>query len=189
MIKKNKLPKNAKRVFKGKIFEVWQWPQKMYDGSRETFEMLKRPDTAQVIPVVGDKILILNQKQPDSPKAFCSLPGGRRDKGETALNSAKRELLEETGYVARDWRLLKKINPVGKIVWTVYTYVARDCIYWQPPRPDAGEKITTKLISFDEFLALADNPDFYEKELVNYMLSARADKKVYKKFHKILFKK
>lgn len=189
MIKKNKFPKNAKRVFKGEIFEVWQWPQKMYDGSKKTFEMLKRPDTAQVIPVVGDKILILIQKQPHKAKAFYSLAGGRRDKGETALNSAKRELLEETGYVARDWQLFKKISPPGKIVWTIYTYIARDCIYWQPPRPEAGEKITAKLISFDEFLALADNPDFYDPELVNYMLKALFDKKIYKKFHKILFKK
>ncbi|MEI6596794.1 MAG: NUDIX hydrolase [bacterium] len=187
--KKNKLPKNAKRVFKGEIFEVWQWPQKMFDGSIETFEMLKRPDTAGVIAVVDDKILILNQRQPDSASSFLSLAGGRREKNETALNGAKRELLEETGYVARDWQLFNKISPSGKIVWTSYTYIARDCIYWQPPRLDAGEKITTKLISFEEFLDLADEPDFYEPELVNYMLRARADKKIYKKFHKILFKK
>ena len=187
--KKNRIPKNAKRVFKGEIFEVWQWPQKMYDGSKETFEMLKRPDTAQVIPVVDDKILILIQKQPDSPKAFYSLAGGRREKDETALNTAKREMLEETGYVARDWQLFKKISPPGKIVWTIYNYIARDCVYWQPPHLDPGEKITTKLISFDEFLALADEPSFCELELVNYMLRARADKKIYKKFHRLLFKK
>jgi len=184
----NKIPKNAKRVFKGVIFDVWQWPQKMFDGSTETFEMLKRADTAVVIPVVDDKILILIQLQPNRSEAFYSLAGGRRDKGETALNAAKREMLEETGYVSRDWKLWQTINPVNKIVWTSYTYIARDCIYWQPPRPDAGEKITTKLISFDEFLALADDPNFYEQELVNYMLRARVDKKIYKKFHKLLFK-
>lgn len=186
---KNKFPKKAKRVFKGEIFEVWQWPQKMYDGSVETFEMLTRPDTSQIIATVGDKILITEQKQPDSNKVFISLPGGRREKGETALNAAKREFLEETGYVARDWKLFRKISPIGKIVWTIHTYIARDCIYWQPPHLDAGEKITTKLISFDEFLALTDEPDFYELELINYMLRARADKKEYKRFHKLLFKK
>ena len=189
MAKKNKLPKNAKRVFKGEIFEVWQWPQKTYDGSVETFEMLKRPDTAVVIPVVGDKILILTQAQPNRPKAFYSIAGGRRGKGETPLNAAKRELLEETGYVSRDWKLWNSVDPVGKMVWTVYTYIARDCIFWQPPRPDAGEKVSAKLISFNEFLNLADEPDFYEKELKNFLLRTRGDKKEYKKFHKLLFKK
>ncbi|MBI4778963.1 hypothetical protein HY797_00730 [Candidatus Falkowbacteria bacterium] len=98
-------------------------------------------------------------------------------------------MLEETGYVSRDWKLWQTINPVGKIIWTIYTYIARDCLYWQPPRLDAGEKITTKLISFDEFLDLADEPDFYEKELKNFMWQARSDKKEYKKLHKVLFKK
>ena len=189
MAKKNKLPKNAKRVFKGEIFEVWQWPQKMYDGSTETFEMLKRPDTAVVIPVVGDKILILTQAQPNRPKAFYSIAGGRREKGERPLNSVKRELLEETGYVSRDWKLWNSVDPVGKMVWTVYTYIARDCIFWQAPRPDAGEKISVKLISYDEFLKLADTPDFSGDELAKQLWRVRGDKKEYKKFHKLLFGK
>lgn len=187
MIKK-KLPGNAKRVFKGEIFEVWQWLQKMFDGSVAIFEMLKRPDTAVVIPVISDKILILRQSQPNKPN-FLSLAGGRCEPGEKPLNTAKRELLEETGYVSRDWKLWREINPVGKMIWTIHTYIARDCLYWQTPRPDAGEKITSKLISYDEFLQLADDPDFYERELVNSMLRARYDKKEYKKFHKLLFNK
>lgn len=187
--KKNRLPKNAKRVFKGVIYEVWQWPQKMYDGSTETFERLKRPDTMQIIPVVGDKILILKQKQPDSPKTFYSFAGGRREKGETALNGAKRELLEETGYVSRNWKLWKTRNPFVHMVWTVHSYIARDCVFWQPPQLDAGEKIESQLISFDELLSLAEDLNYYEKELTDYLQIVRADKKEYNKFHKLLFKK
>lgn len=184
--KRKKIPKSARRVFKGEIYEVWQWPQKMFDGSVATFEMLKRPDTAVVIPVVGDKILILHQSQPNKPN-FLSLAGGRVEPGEKPLNGAKRELLEETGYVSRDWQPWLKVNPVGKIVWTIYTYIARDCLYWQPPRLDAGEKIAVKLIGYDEFLRLADHPSFYERELIGYMLRARYDKKEYKKFHQLIF--
>lgn len=187
-MKKNKIPKNAKRVFKGEIFEVWQWKQKMFDGSVETFEKLKRPDRAQVIPVVGDKILILIQMQPHHTESVYSIAGGRVEKDESILNAAKRELLEETGYVSRDWKLLNKISPAEKIVWAVHTYIARDCIFWQKPELDAGEKITTKLLSFDEFLNLVNDPDFCEQELKETMLRAKYDKKEYKKFHKLLFK-
>ena len=42
---KQQLPKNAKRVFKGKIFDVYQWDQKMFDNSVEIFEKMKRTDT------------------------------------------------------------------------------------------------------------------------------------------------
>jgi ADP-ribose pyrophosphatase len=184
----NQLPLNAKLVFKGVIFEMWQWEQKMYDGSVEIFEKLKRTDTAGVIATVGDKILIQSQKQPDSPEEFASIPGGRCEEGEDPLQAAKRELLEETGYVSDDWELWIEHNPVGKMIWTVYDYVARNCVYKQPPHLDPGEKITTRLISFDEFLMLSEDKNFYEKELVNTLIRARYDQKFKEEVKKILFK-
>ena len=65
MAERNTIPKNAKKVFGGVIFEVWQWKQKMFDGSYAVFEKLKRPDTVNVVPVIGNKIMILIQRQPD----------------------------------------------------------------------------------------------------------------------------
>ena len=184
----SQLPDNAKLVFIGKIFDVWQWDQKMFDGSIETFEKLKRSNTAGVIATVGNRILIQAQKQPDKPHPFISIPGGRCEEGENALKAAKRELLEETGYVSDDWELWITQDPVGKMIWTVYTYIARNCVYKQPPCLDAGEKITTRLISFDEFLMLSENKDFYEKELINALYRARFDKKFREGFYNLLFK-
>ena len=186
---KNQLPLNAKLTFKGEIFEVWQWKQKMFDGSVEIFEKLKRPNTAQTIPVVENKILIQKQRQPDKSKSFISIPGGRCEMNEKPLDSAKRELLEETGYASKNWRLWKKQYPVGKIIWTVYTYIAKDCFYKQQPELDAGEKITTRLINFDEFLMLSEDKTFYESELKSCLLRARFDKKFRKEFYKLLFEK
>ena len=42
------IPREAGCVFRGEIYEVHQWPQKMPDGSVKTFEMLRRPDTVMV---------------------------------------------------------------------------------------------------------------------------------------------
>ena len=184
---RNKIPPKAKCVFQGKIFEVWQWEQKMYDGSVAIFERLKRPNTAEVIAVVGDKILIQLQEQPDSATPFQSFPGGRCEKDEDPLEAAKRELLEETGYGAEDWMLWKEQNPVGKIEWTVYTYIARNCVKKQDPQLDAGEKITLRLVSFEEFLELSEDPTLYEKELIGNLLRARYDEKVKGELRKLLF--
>ncbi|TSA44612.1 NUDIX domain-containing protein, partial [bacterium] len=121
-IKKGKnIPAKAKRVFRGVIFDVWQWKQKMFDGSVEIFEKLRRPDTVNVIPVIGNKIMILKQRQPDWKKEKTSLAGGRIDEGEKPLAAAKRELLEETGYASKNWTLWKEQNPSEKMVWTIYT--------------------------------------------------------------------
>ena len=182
------MPPNAKKVFQGKIFEVWQWEQKMFDGTTAIFEKLKRPNTAQAIAVVGDKILIATQEQPDK-KPFSSLFGGRCDNNEDSLVAAKRELLEESGYVSDDWILWREQNPVSKIEWTVYTYIARNCVFKQPPELDAGEKIETRLIDFEEFLMLSEDPTFYEKELRSVFLRARFDSEFKKEFHQLLFGK
>ncbi|MFH1187732.1 MAG: NUDIX domain-containing protein, partial [bacterium] len=113
-----KIPKSAKLKFKGIIFDVYQWEQKMFDGTYETFEMLKRPDTVEIIPVAGDKILINEQQQPNTP-VFLSLFGGRVDEGEEPLRAAKRELLEEAGYASDDWEIIRACEPYSKMEWTV----------------------------------------------------------------------
>jgi ADP-ribose pyrophosphatase len=185
--KSNKIPKKAKRVFKGVIFEVWQWKQKMFDGSYEVFEKLKRPDTVNIVPVAGNKIMILKQRQPDWKSDKVCVPGGRIDSDEKPLEAAKRELLEETGMVSKDWKLWKEINPSGKTIWTVYTFIACNCTKKQKAELDAGEKIKTKLITFDEFLQLADEPTFYESELKFSLLRARFDRKYRKELRELFF--
>ncbi len=181
------IPENAKMVFKGKIFEVWQWEQKLFDGTTATFERLKRPNTAKVIPVAGDKILIVDQQQPDT-KHFTTVPGGRCDEGEDPLVAAKRELLEETGYMSDDWTLFREENPVGKIEWTIYTYVARNCKKVQEPALDAGEQMTSRLITFDEFIQLGSSADFYDKELDLELSRAQFDAAKKEELRALLFK-
>ncbi len=169
------MPAHARQVFKGEIFEVWQWEQRLYDGSLALFERLKRTDTTNVIATVEDKILLQTQEQPDTIGTFVSLPGGQCERGEDALTGAKRELVEETGYSSMDWTLLCEEDPVWKIEWTVHTYIARNCVYVHEPRLDAGEKIDTRLVSFDEFLALATHGDFGYRSLYSMMVRASYD--------------
>lgn len=183
-----KLPSGAKMVFKGKIFETWQWKQKMFDGSFEIFERVKRPDTATVIPIVGDKIMMIEEEQPGKRRYF-GFPGGRIDLGENELAAAKRELLEETGMVARSWKLLFAEEPINKMVWTIYTYVARGCVKIQEPHFDPGERIRAKLISFEQFLNLYKNRRFTEGEMGRLILQARYDKKIRAKLEQLLFGK
>ncbi len=182
-----RIPTEATMVFKGKIFEVWQWEQKMFDGTTTTFERLRRPNTAIIIATVGDRILISSERQPDQQYASLSIPGGRCNEGEDGLASAQRELLEETGYTTNDWELLQEESPVNKIDWTIYTYIARGCTKTQEPHLDAGEKITTTLFTFEEFLALADDPAFNETTLRLMLLRAKFDLDYRNQLHKQLF--
>lgn len=153
---KPKLPKSAKRVFHGEIFDVYQWRQKVYDGSFQTYEMLARPDTVVIIAITEDKkIVIQRQSQPYPGKAFDSLPGGRVDDGETPLAAAKRELREETGYTSSTWKLWKSKRATSKIDWDIHTFIAYNCRKTHPQTLDEGERIKTYTLSFRQFSSMA----------------------------------
>ncbi|MFA6106732.1 MAG: NUDIX hydrolase [Patescibacteria group bacterium] len=165
-ISKSIAPKNAKRVFKGEIFDVYQWQQKMYDGSFATFEKLKRSDTVQVIPVTEDgKIILLKQSQPGFRKPCLSVAGGRIDPGETPLRAAHRELLEETGYKAKKMELWYSVQPNAKIDYAVYGFIAKGCRKVAAQNLDAGEKIKIKIVSLQEFLRVVFEKGFYDPEI------------------------
>jgi 8-oxo-dGTP pyrophosphatase MutT (NUDIX family) len=155
------IPDQAERVFEGKIFDVYQWPQPMFDGSEATFEMLKRPDTVVAIAVVDNKILVIDDEQPHI-KSRRSFPGGRVDETDASVETAaEREVLEETGYSFRNWRLVRVWQPHAKIEWFIYLLLAWGVADKQPPSLDAGEKITVHQLSFDEVKHLVINKAGY----------------------------
>lgn len=163
----NLIPKTAKRVFKGKIFEVWQWPQKMYDGTTATFEMLKRPDTVVVIAIKDEKIVITRQSQPNLKNEFMDFPGGRSDEGESPLEAAHREMLEETGMTFKNWKLIEVIQPLQKIEWFIYTYVATDFENQSDTKHDAGEKIEVLTMSFEEIKSIDGERARFDQGIFN----------------------
>src|SRR3989344_272003 len=172
-----RLPPQAQRVFKGIIFDVYQWKQKMFDKSVETFEMLKRPDTILIIPVISNKIVIAHEEQPVKG-VFHSLFGGRCEEGEDALVTAKRELLEEAGLESNDWELLKVYEPYTKIEWRIHLFVARNCVKVAEQKLDAGERITSEALSFNQFVTFVESDTFYGNDFQLDIFKMRRDKKL-----------
>jgi ADP-ribose pyrophosphatase len=153
------LPPTAKRVFKGLIFDVYQYPQEMYDGTTHTFERVVRTPTVDVIAVVGDRLIAFDQEQPGRAK-YPSLVGGHLEDGEEPLACAKRELLEESGYASERWELFCESWGQSKMVYHQWVYIARDCRKVAEQSLDNGERITLRLVSFDDFLQLCRIPTF-----------------------------
>ena len=172
---KQPIPKNAKRVFKGVIFDVYQWEQDLYNGAKTTFEKLQRPDTVLIIPVTKEGKIILSYQEQPGKAPFVGTVGGRVDEGENALEAAKRELLEEAGYEAKDWLLLDAFQPVSKIEWAIYVLVARGCHKVAEQSLDGGEKIDLKLVNFEEFVEMVLDGKFGDTELRVKFLEAKLD--------------
>ncbi len=136
----------------------------MYDGSYETFEKIKRPDSVEIIAVTKDKKIIINKEEQPSTGRFYSLPAGIINKGEKPIEAAKRELLEETGMKAKKWKLIKKYKPFMKMEWTSHLYLATGCEKTEKQKTDPGEKIKVMKKNLNEFLKIILKEDFRNKE-------------------------
>lgn len=181
------IPANAKRVFKGVIFDVYQWEQEMYDGTRAIFERLKRPDTVVVFPVLPDGRIILTEQEQPGKAPFIGATGGRVDEGEEILDAARRELLEESGYEAEKLVLWDAQQPVGKIDWAVFTFVAKGIKKVRNQLLDGGEKIKLITVTLDELIDLVVNKkkNFYEQEIVLKLCEAKFDPEKRKELEKL----
>lgn len=188
-VSKQPLPKSAKRVFKGKIFDVYQWKQKMFDGSYETFEKLKRPDTVIIFPVLNNGNIILTRQEQPGKKPFIGAAGGRVDKKESILDAAQRELLEETGYKADEFIIWKTLQPISKIEWSVYIFIARKLKKVSELNLDVGERIELINVNFDKFLIIASGNNFYEQEVYRDVVEALMDKNKKEKLRRFILGK
>ncbi len=161
----------AKVVFKGIIFDVYQWQQKQFDGSYITFEKIKRADSALVIPVTEDgKIIIVEQEQP-GVKKYSDFLGGRVNQGEDPLDAAKRELLEEAGLKAKEIVLWDAHHKSFKVESVVYIFIAKGCKKVQEPKLEVGEKIQLKYYTFEEFIDLVFSRPYEFTETVLKLIS------------------
>ncbi|MGM0482801.1 MAG: NUDIX hydrolase [Patescibacteria group bacterium] len=168
------IPENADLVFKGELFEVYQWEEEAFDGSKLIFEKVKRPDTVVVFPVLKDGRVVLAQQEQPGKKPFMSALGGRVNEKEDVLVAAERELLEEGGYEAETFILWGAEHPASKVDWVVYTFVAKGAERVKEPELDGGERIETKPVTFDEFMEVVLRDDFSEKMAWKKVMEAKA---------------
>jgi 8-oxo-dGTP pyrophosphatase MutT (NUDIX family) len=181
------LPPNAKKVFQGEIFSVYQWPQPMFDGTTATFEKIVRTDTVSVIPVTLDqKILILDQEQPALPP-FTSLAGGRIDPGEDPETAALRELKEETGCICQKLELWYSTQLTTKLDWAIYVFIAKGCQKVADLSLDGGEKIQVRAVDFEQFVQLLGHDQFRDDDLALKSLRILQKPDGKEQLHQLLF--
>ncbi len=168
-----KIPNDAKLVFDWIIYQVYQREQLMFDGSYRTFEEIVRPSSVFAIPIVDNKILVSYQKQPNKNEWYRSLIGGRKDKWETSLQWAQRELMEESWFSWWNWtmRFDKKVSPID---WKLYYYIVKDCKQTHKPKTSNWEKIKIFELEREVFLEMAVSGIFFNEPLKDRMMTAKS---------------
>lgn len=105
-----------------------------------------------VMMAVDDRkrILLVRQYRVPARHYLWELPAGRLDEGETALQSAKRELIEETGYQARRWRKLVMFYPSPGYVAEKMTIFLATGLTAGEARPMEDERIQSRWFTSKE---------------------------------------
>lgn len=172
---RQQFPPDAKKVFSGVLFDAYQWEQTLFDGSKTTYERLRRGDSVVILPVTEQgTILIARERQPGTP-LFTTVPCGSIEPGEEPTVAALRELREETGHEPRELDFWFAHQVDGRIDWAIYIFIARGCRKVVEANPGNGEQITIQEVSFDEFLRIATVDDFQTMNITPKLLAATLD--------------
>jgi len=118
--------------------------------------VLDYPDWAAVVALTRDDRIVLVRQWRHAAQAWClELPGGVIDPGETdPVAAARRELLEETGYDAPDWRALYAAFPNPAIQTNrLHVALATGAVPTAATAHEAGEAMTVECLPVAEVLA------------------------------------
>jgi ADP-ribose pyrophosphatase len=119
----------SREVYSCKLFRVTEDRAVDPKAGFEISRSVVRHAGSAVMMAVDEKkrILLVRQYRLPAEKYLWELPAGKLDPGETPLQAAKRELIEETGYRARSWTKLASffVSP-GYVQERMTIYLATD---------------------------------------------------------------
>ena len=102
-------------VFDGKLLKVRSDTVRLPDGGTAEREWIDHPGAVAVIALTDSGELVMERQHRYAlGRDMIEIPAGKIDPGEDPLATARRELKEETGYTAREWRHLATVHhPIG----------------------------------------------------------------------------
>jgi len=104
--------KNIKKIFDGKLIQLFTKAERLPNGYMAHLEIVKHPGAVLIVPFLNkQEVIMIRQYRPVIGKYIWELPAGTLHANESPLKCAKRELLEEIGYVGRKWKKLHHIYP------------------------------------------------------------------------------
>jgi ADP-ribose pyrophosphatase len=158
-------------VFDGTLLKVHRDVVRLPDGSQGVREHIVHPGAVAVVPMFDDgRILLERQFRYPHHRDFIEIPAGKLEPGEPKLESAKRELLEETGYTASEWTRLTTIHTA--IAYTnegIDLYLARGLKQGER-KLDQGEFLELMIVDFSAAIQMIRNEQITDAKTVAALL-------------------
>ena len=144
---------DSQTVYQSRFLKIIRDRVINYDGKEFTREYIHHTGAAMIIPLMADgSVIIERQFRYAVKQVFFEFPAGKMDPGETSVQTAGRELKEETGYTAKKWTYLTRIHPViGYSNEWIDLYLAEDLTKGEA-QLDRGEKLHVLQITPQELM-------------------------------------
>jgi ADP-ribose pyrophosphatase len=171
LIKRNK-------VYGGRVFNTIVDEVEYLSGNRTIREVAEHPGGAVVLAAFPDgRIILINQHRYPLDKFIWELPAGKLEVDEQPLACAMRELEEETGYHAKEWRKLTSIyTSPGFCSEVLHIFLATELSEATDGRKleEGEETMTMKIFPLVEALGMIEHEEIVDaKTICGIMMGAR----------------
>lgn len=118
---------HVREIHAGKVFRLVQEELTLPNGFTTSLELIRHPGAAALVAFLDDsRVLLIRQYRHAVGDFIWEIPAGTRSAGEDALECARRELVEETGYQASELVCLGEMVPVpGYSDERIHIFLAR----------------------------------------------------------------
>ncbi len=146
---------------------------RLINGKTAKREYLDHPGAAAVLPIIGDKVVLVQQYRYPIAQTTWELPAGKLKPGQTPLAAAKAELKEETGYTAGKIKKLIFFNPAAAFSSeTVRIFIATN-LKPGPTKPDQDEFLNIKLWPLKQAYKMVEDGTIKDSKTIIALLMYR----------------
>ncbi len=158
---------DSEALFDGVLLHARRDRVRLPDGGSAVREYIVHPGAAMVVPCLDDgRYVMERQFRYPLGRVFLEFPAGKLDPGEDPLACARRELVEEAGYTARDWKHVALLHPViSYSTERIEIFVARG-LTPVGRKLDEGEFLDVVEVSHGELLAAFDRGEITDAKTV-----------------------
>jgi ADP-ribose pyrophosphatase len=135
----------SKTIYSGPVFGIRRDELVEPGGARTTREMITHSGSVVVLPVLPDgRVLLIRQYRHAARQFLWELVAGRMDEGESPRKAASRELIEETGYRARRFRIFLDFFPSPGFLEERMFILLAEGLTEGTAQPEEDEKIASR---------------------------------------------